>query len=122
MKFTYLANFISFEIWLFIVGLASTVFYLILTGKINTRGLLYEKNQSHTYSWQRVQLLVLTLLGVLYYLIQVRNNPTQLPQIPEELLLILGGSNVFYLASKFYSLFSRRELKTTIQAQKKGVY
>ena len=58
---TYLSNFISFEIWLFLVGLTSIVLYSILTRKINTRKLLFEKNQTSTYSWQRVQVLVATI-------------------------------------------------------------
>ncbi len=114
--FDYLSNFISSEIWFFLVGLATIVFYLILTRKINTRKLLFEKNQSRTYSWQRVQLLVITLAGVMFYLIEVKHNLSsgKLPQVSEELLLILSGSNVFYLGSKFYSLLLRREVKPNI--------
>lgn len=110
--FTYLSNFISLEIWLFLVSLASIVFYLILTGKINIKGLLLEKSQSPTYSWQKVQLLVITLVGVVFYLVEVKHSLSsgKLPQVSEELLLILGGSNVFYLGSKFYSLLTRHKV------------
>lgn len=105
--FTYLGNFISFEIWLFLVCLSSIVFYLILTMRINPKKLLFDKNQTGTYSWERVQLLVITLMGVLYYLIEVRDNPGKVPQIPEELILILGGSNALYLGRKLYLSLGR---------------
>lgn len=115
-EFAYLANFISLEILFFIVALASIVFYLILTGKINTKGLLIEKNKTRNYSLPRVQLLVITLLSVVFYLIEVKHNvgSGKLPQISEELLLILGGSDLFYLGSKFHSLLPRREIKSTL--------
>lgn len=110
--FTYLSKFISFEIWFFLISLSSIVFYLILTGRINTKKLLLEKNKSFTYSWQKVQLLVITLLGAVVYLIEVKHNlgSEKLPQVSEEMLLILGGSNVFYLGNKFYSLLLHREV------------
>lgn len=54
-----LGQLIQIEIGGFLVGLSSIVFYLILTGKINTKNLLSE--QSQTYSLPRLQLLIFTL-------------------------------------------------------------
>lgn len=102
-----LVAFLCFEIWFLLIGLMLIVIYQILTGKINTKRMLFEKNGSCSYSPGRVQLLLLTLISVFYYILEVINNPTQFPKIPQELLLILGGSNIIYLVSKAYSLFRR---------------
>lgn len=136
MRLTHLANFISFEIWFFLVGLSSIVFFSILAGRINTRKLLVEKNQSCIPSWQKTQLLVATIIGSIYYLVLVRHsldafhaclqleNPNlcqlQLPNLSEEMLLILGGSNLLFLGSKFSSLFLQRKTSSVIQIQDRG--
>ena len=92
------------EVWLFIVGLLLVVGYQMLTGKINTRGLLYDKGTGNL-SASRVQLLVFTLAGALIYLVEVVNsggpsvNPLDSEHI-EVLLLIVGGSQALYLTDK----------------------
>jgi hypothetical protein len=103
---------IAWEIWLFLVTLASVIFYLLLTRKINTHRLLYEKNQKYNYNWTGVQLLLASVIGVVLYLVQLRDNVISnnflLPQIPQYLLLILGGSNTFYLSNKLKTLIGKR--------------
>ena len=76
--------------------------------------MLFEKKGTRNYSPSRVQLLVFILTGALYFLLEIVENPTQFPDVPQELLLIFGGSNVLYLGSKFYSLLFR------MKAEKKG--
>lgn len=73
-------------------------------------GLLYEKSGDRAFSPGRLQLLVFTIGGAFSYLFLVLGNQElgQFPDIPNELLLVLGGSNSFYLASKFYPLFRGR--------------
>ncbi|BAY90638.1 hypothetical protein NIES37_50260 [Tolypothrix tenuis PCC 7101] len=115
--FNLLSKFIQFEIWLFLVGLMSSVFFLIIKKKINLRGLLFDKTKNQKYSPERLQLLLFTLIFVAYYLFDVRQNlntckvsslPCSMPQIRAEFLYALGGSNFAYLWSKLTSLIKER--------------
>lgn len=105
-----LSTFLKYEVWFFVVGLALIVVFQILTGKINVKGLLHETSSDHDFSPGRLQLLVITVAGALSYLSLVLGSPEsgRFPDIPNELLLVLGGSNLFYLAGKFYSFFGDR--------------
>jgi hypothetical protein len=115
-----LTKLVYVEVWLFLVGLASIVFYFILVKKINIRGLLTEDQQSSSLSWQKCQLLISTLLVAAYYLVRVKNNinlcqsvnssawcEVKLPEIPLEIILILLGSNVVYLGSDIILLLRK---------------
>ena len=79
--------------------LLAIVSYQLVTGKISTAGMLSDKEEGGV-SPGRVQLLVVTLFAALYYLVLTSDNPKQLPEMPSELLLILGGSNLLYLGGK----------------------
>lgn len=117
-----LSIFVRYEIWLLILGLIFVVGYQLLTGRINTKKLLHNKTTDRP-SPGRVQLLMLTLVGALYYLLTTAENPRELPDIPNELLLILGGSNLIYLtgkASSFFPSFFQRGEKQDNQTQKGG--
>ena len=105
-----LSTVLSYEVWFFVAGLGLIVVYQILTGKINVKGLLYEKGGDGGFSLGRLQLLVFTIAGAFSYLFLVLGNPEsgEFPDVPLELLLVLGGSNLLYLASKFYSLSGDR--------------
>lgn len=92
------------EIWCFLIGLAALVFYRMLTGTINTTGLLHDKGTSSGFSPGRLQLMVATIVVAFYYIGQALSNNGQFPTIPNEMLLILGGSHTFYLGSKSISL------------------
>jgi hypothetical protein len=94
-----LATFLRFEIWFLLAGLMFVVAYQILTQRISTKGLLSD-TQTGAPSPARVQLLVVTLIGALFYILQAVGDPTRLPEIPQELLLILTGSNAVYLGRK----------------------
>ncbi len=104
-----LAAFVRLEISFWLIGLVSIVVYQMLTGRINTRRMLHEKDEAHRYSPGRLQLLVLVLANAFFYLLQVVQNPTRLPEIPPELVLGLGGSNAIYLGGKLYSLLLRKQ-------------
>ena len=108
-----LVTFIHFEIWFLLIGLLLLVVYQILTGKIELKGILIEKDCSGKtvkgYSQVRVQLLIFTVIGACYYLQQVVNNPNEFPKVSEELLLLMGGSNMTYLGGKYYSLLFKRK-------------
>ena len=96
-----LIPFIRLEVWLTLGGLALVVAYKMLTGPINMRGLLDDK-VSGALSPGRVQLLVFTVVGAGYYLLlAIERAPSgKLPDIPEEVLLLVGGSQLVYLGGK----------------------
>lgn len=76
----------------------------MLTGAINMRGLLDDK-VSRGLSPGRVQLLISTVMGAGYYLLlAIERAPSgKLPDIPEEALLLVGGSHLVYLGGKVRS-------------------
>ena len=92
---------IRFEVWLILGGLALVVAYKMLTGAINMRGLLDDK-VTGGLSPGRVQLLVFTVTGAGYYLLLAMEQAASgsLPAIPEEVLLLLGGSHLVYMGGK----------------------
>src|SRR5437660_565625 len=96
-----LAELIKWEIEIFILGLAGLIALKLLTGEINTVGLLYgrisgrRRGQDQYFSPERVQLLVFTVGAGFYYLTLALNNPTPgtFPPIPDSWPVALGGSN-----------------------------
>jgi len=99
--------FVKLEVWFFLIGLLVIVCYKIFTGEINFRGVLCEKinkNKIKSYSVIRIQLIIFVLISAYYYVSQVADNPKEFPQVPNELLLALGGSHMVYLAGKSYTL------------------
>lgn len=99
-----LSRFVCYEGWCLIGAFSLLIGYQILTGRIKTDGLLFAKDSKGGLSPARIQLLVLTLAAAFYYLMQAIENPTAgLPAVPQELLLVLGGSNLLYAARKAYT-------------------
>jgi len=96
-----------FEMWFFLVGLLLVVGFRLLTGKINTRGLIRDKITGQL-SPGRIQLLIMTIGGAAYYGFQIvsQTPPYGFPELPPEVLYLVGGSNAAYLAGKM-RLFSR---------------
>jgi hypothetical protein len=98
--------FVRYELIVLVAAMVLSVTHRLLVGSINTKGLLQDKNDSGGISPARVQLLMLTGSVALYYLLLVlqtletRNQPFKLPELPNELLLVLGGSHTFYLGAK----------------------
>jgi hypothetical protein len=99
--------FLKWEMTLFMGVFALIIFYQILSGEINTSGLLEEKDGKGELSWGRVQLLLFTFIFAFIYLFQVIDHPSQFPDIPQEWLVLLGGSNLAYLGEKTYNLAFR---------------
>jgi len=106
-----LMMFARYEIDFFLVALIAVVAYQLLTGRINTRGLLSEKTRNGLggVSPARVQLLLFTV-AFAFYLLSAIINSGQFPTIDTKWLLILGGSHSIYLGGKGLSLF-RSQLK-----------
>jgi hypothetical protein len=96
-----LIMFARYEIGFLLTALIAVVAYQILTGRINTRGLLSEKTENGVVgvSPTRVQLLLFTLAIAFYVLSQIAYSH-QFPTIDVKWLLILGGSHSIYLGGK----------------------
>ena len=88
-------------------GFLLLIAYRILTGEINTKGLLDDKAEGGP-SPARLQLCLLSIGGAFYYLMTVvnlvqshANLPSlSLPEPPKELIALVLGSNTFYVAAK----------------------
>ena len=96
-----LMMFVRYETVFLLAALLAVVAFQMLTGRINTRGLLSEKTKDGlgVISAARVQLLMFTLAMAFYVLSQVVNSH-QFPTIDTKWLLILGGSHSIYLGGK----------------------
>ena len=128
-----IATLICYELLLFLGALALIVFYQLLTGKINMRRLLFAKGraaagastgQKATPSAQRrtsglspsrIQLLVISIGIAIYLLAEVVRDPSQFPEIPSGLLLLMAGSETIYLTRKFNNLLPRRNIRRNSQ-------
>ncbi|MBL8178646.1 MAG: hypothetical protein JNK48_28490 [Bryobacterales bacterium] len=84
--------------------LAAAVLYRLLTGGIRTKGLLLD-SEGRSHSPARLQMLVLSIGGAMHYLSLVAQNPAKLPDPPQELLLLVGGSHALFMGSKAVPLF-----------------
>ena len=112
-----LSTLVRLEIGSLLAILGLIVAYQILTGRIHTQGMLFDKATGN-FSPGRVQLLLLTLMTVFYQVLQALKDPTEFPNIPQEALLVLGGGNLAYLGGKFYSSARRREAESNGQTKK----
>jgi hypothetical protein len=61
-----------------------------------------------TLSPGRIQMLVLTVLTAMQYLLTTIHDPSHLPAIPSNLVMALGGSHAVYLGSKAWTSFVKR--------------
>lgn len=86
-------------------GFLLLISYRLLTGQINTRGLLDDK-ASGDASPARAQLCLLSIGGAFYYLMMVVDSVQtggahlSLPPPPKELLALVLGSNAVYITAK----------------------
>jgi hypothetical protein len=100
---------VRWEVWIFLLGLAGTVAFQLLTGRINTTNLLSSKHGSSrgSISPERVQLLATTLGAAFYYVLQATASAKsgKLPDVPETWPAVMGGSNLIYLGGKAYARF-----------------
>lgn len=104
MHFTLLATIAKWEIALFLSALAAILAFRILTGKINTRYLLYgtRGDGSRYFSPERVQLLIITLAVAIEYLADASQpgNSGKMPDLPYGAVQLLGASNAVFLGGK----------------------
>jgi len=97
-----LFTFMRYEMFFLLASLAAIVGYRLLTGRINTKGLLTDK-VTHEFSPGRLQMLIATALVAIYFIVQVLETE-KMPQLPQEFILALGGSHLLYLGGKTYSV------------------
>ena len=99
----------------FVGGLAAIIAHRLLTGQINTTGLLYgtKKDGTKYFSPERLQLMVFTLGTAMFYLNSVFQNRSSgvLPDVPTETLALLGGSHAIYLGGKAYMMLLKNTKK-----------
>lgn len=117
-----LITIVSWIVGLLLGGLIVVVLFGLLTGRINTRNLLYGRMRDGTVylSPERVQLLIFTLWVALFYLLETFETrfiaPTPetahtLPEVNTQTLTLLGGSQTVYLLGKAYSMLVARRKK-----------
>jgi hypothetical protein len=106
------AQLIRYIVLGFLFILTGIIAVRLLTGSINTTGLLRSKSpqRDESISPARVQLLIFTLATAGSYLTQILKlrGTLQLPDVPQNTLIALGGSNGLYLGTKAYAFLSRR--------------
>jgi hypothetical protein len=104
-----LVKIVRWEILSFLVALAATVVFQLLTGRINMNGLLRVKlgESRGNLSPPRVQLLLATLGAAMYYVLATLETAKmgKLPELPDAWPAVLGGSNLIYLGGKAYARF-----------------
>ena len=105
----------TWEGMILIGGFVCVVAWKIATGEIALDYLLYGdarnvqgSGNATFFSSGRAQMLLATVTVAGYYLLQVMQDPTHFPDVPNELLVALGGSHAIYLGGKAQSLYLGR--------------
>ena len=117
------------EAVILIVGFCGVVVWKLMTGDISLDFLLYGDQRDPgsasglrtIFSPGRAQLLTVTILTAVYYLLQVIHNPRVFPQVPAAWVAALGGSQAVYLVGKATSVLlgSVRDLLTGDRHEKR---
>lgn len=108
----FLLTLICWEGALFLAAIGLLIAGQLLSGGINTSGLLLgTKGDGSSYlSPERVQLLLFTIAVAFQYVSAVLKNPTVFPTIQQDWLALFGASHVVYLGGKLGALFVNRNL------------
>lgn len=103
-----IARVLQFELLGFLFALAAVVFYQMLTGAINTSGLLAQKDGTGQTSPERIQLLLATLAAAASYLTEVAKNTSgTMPDVSRNWLYLMGGSSGLYALRKAWTMWNR---------------
>jgi hypothetical protein len=100
---TLLISFARWELIVLAVSFGAIIFWK-LWQTASFAGLL--RSSDGTLSPGRIQLLILTVMTAMQYLVATIHDPTQMPTIPSTLVTVLGGSQVVYLGSKAWTIFN----------------
>lgn len=109
---------LSIVLLAWLAGLAAVMLYAMMSGIVQMNGLFTtdvdNDGVADQFHPERVQLLLISLFGIVGYAIMTMDAAHAstvalkvLPDIPEELLMLLGASNSFYLTGKFGRSFKR---------------
>jgi len=109
------ANFAAWEGIILLASFLVMVLWKLFSGDIPLDDLLsgdartgYRGNYSTFFSPGRAQMLMLTIVSATYLLLQVIQDPTKFPDVPNSMLTTLGGSQAVYLAGKAQALYFGR--------------
>ena len=100
----FVAKFMIIEIWFLLIVMSAIIISRLITGRINLKGLLYEKNIANKFSPVRIQLLLVSVAVALYYLFKLYDDPTRFPMVNKDVVLLFGVSNLVYIAGKYWVL------------------
>ena len=104
-----LTRILHLEVLAFLYSLAAILGYQMLTGRINTAGLLQRKDGSGQTSPERVQLLLATIAAAANYLSEItRSSGGSLPDVSNNWLYLMGGSSGLYALRKAWRTFSSK--------------
>ena len=102
----------QYTVFGFLAALAAIIGVRLVTGSINTGGLLHSKSPTgqETISPARVQLLLFTLATAGTYLGQAvaARGTLRMPDVSQSTIAALGGSHALYLGTKAFAFFSKR--------------
>ena len=103
-----LATVLKYELLVLLTALAALLAYRMITQQINVTGLLMDKTSGRAISPARIQMLIVTLGIAGYYLMMVvdAKNKGQLPELPNEYIVALGGSHSIFLLGKLWGRFA----------------
>jgi hypothetical protein len=96
-------------------GFVFVVVWKLATGEISLDYLLYGDAKTYQgagpttfFSPGRAQMLLASITVAGYYLLQVLQDPTHFPSLPNELVAALGTSHAIYLGGKAQSVYLGR--------------
>lgn len=103
---------LSIVILAWLAGLVLLIAFAMLRGRVILNGLfttdIDNDGVADQFHPERVQLLLFSVFGIAAYVFSTMDAVaastaalTVLPDIPDELLMMLGASNTFYLSGKF---------------------
>ena len=103
---------LSIVILAWLAGLATLIAFSMLAGRVMLNGLfttdIDNDGVADEFHPERVQLLLFSVFGIAAYVFATmdavaasKTALTVLPDVPDELLMMLGASNTFYLSGKF---------------------
>ena len=99
------------EGFILIGGFFAVVLWKILNGDIALDELFEGDVRGKTTpqtSAGRIQAFWVTLFVAYYYLVQVINNPTEFPDVPDSMVALLAGSHALYLGGKAQAMLLGR--------------
>jgi len=100
---TYVAWAFAFALAVWLTGLFLTVLYCIVGGRISLQGLLTESLTGNTALVSRPQMLFVSLAASATFVgaaIAAVGTTNQFPEVPQALLLTVGGSQALYLGGR----------------------